>query len=86
MTIKPEHKDGDDGGDDDLPEIGFEPPLVVWSEDPEEHRRAFVFNLLADPSHDPRPAIQNMDLYCQWLKTGIVPTNQTSPKIKVVKS
>lgn len=87
MTAEPQYKDGDgdDGDDGEMPDIEFQPPLCVWSEDPEEHRRAFVFNLLSDPSHDPKLAIQSMDIYCQWLKTGAVPPPKEN-KPKVIKA
>jgi len=71
-----EHGDGDDGdGELDLEFIEDDAPapLCTWSQDPDEHRRAYVVRLMADPQIDGYILTSNMDYVYQWLKTGKMP-------------
>ena len=75
---------GDDDGGDDL-EVDFYPDsekTCTWSSDPDEHRRAFVFFHLSSPDIDGKILVKNMELVCQWLKTGATPDEQkVSPRL-----
>lgn len=69
------HGDGDDGDDElEIDVLGDEPaPLCTWTKNVDEHRRAFVVRLMADPDLAGHILVSNMDAVCQWLKTGLVP-------------
>lgn len=77
---QPEFKDGDDGPDDEfnvdfIPDV---PPEYYWTKDPNEIRRAFILDKLADPSIDGRILIKNMQAVFTWLTTGDVPEAKKS--------
>lgn len=35
--------------------------------------RKAVFDMLANSDHEPKIAIAQMDMYVQWIKTGVIP-------------
>jgi hypothetical protein len=74
MIPKNEFGDGEDGGDEiDVDFIPSENDICTWTADPEEKRRAFVFNVLANSEHDTKIQLENMQAACDWLKTGRLP-------------
>jgi hypothetical protein len=68
---------------DDSPEAPeyHENDVCTWTADPQEKRRAFVANLLADSDIDGDIQLENMHRLCEWLRTGTRP----APKLKAVK-
>lgn len=84
---QPELKDGDGGDDADEFDIDFIPdaPLeYYWTRDPNEIRRAFILDKLADPSIDGRILIENMQAVFSWLTTGDVPSKPKKSHLKPV--
>ena len=76
----------DDTGGDDEVDAELWPddnkPLCTWSSDPDEHRRVFVFDKMADSDIAGHTLVENMDAVCKWLKDGTVP--QKERKLKTV--
>lgn len=83
---QPELKDGD-GGPDDGPEIDFIPdsaPQFYWAASPDEIRRSFIFDRVADISVHPHVMIENMEIMFRWLKGGEVPKPPKKSHLKAV--
>ena len=76
-----------DGGDGEEIEAEFIPDetkiTCTWSTDPDEHRRVFIFDKMADADIAGNTLVENMETVCQWLKNGTVPTKK--PKLHQVK-
>jgi hypothetical protein len=72
--VTPTLGDGDDGdGDLDLEVVPEKEPLCSWSDDPDEHRRTFIFDRMNDAQIDGKILVENMQMVAEWLKTGTVP-------------
>ena len=60
--------------EDELPDIHLTAPEAYpWTDDPNEKRRAFIIELMANPDYDGGILVGNMELIYQWLTTGAVP-------------
>ena len=86
-----ENKDADkteprlpDGGDGEEVDADFylsdDKPICTWSDDPEEHRRVFVFDRMNDSGVDGKILVQNMELINQWLKSGDAPKHKENQR------
>lgn len=78
-----EHGDGDDGDDEldiEFIEDDAPAPLCTWSSDPDEHRRAYVVRLMADPNIAGYILVENMDAVYKWMKDGTIVMQKTSKK------
>ncbi len=85
---QPELKDGDDGPDDefDVDFIPDGPPRFYWAKDPDEIRRAFIFDKMAEPNIDGRILVENLEFVFRWLKSGEVPKTPKKSHLKVAES
>jgi hypothetical protein len=78
------------GGDDDDNETSLQifdddRRLCTWSDDPDEHRRAFIIDIMANAEIEGQILVANMDAVFKWLKDGTVPTKSRSLKIAAKK-
>ena len=65
--------DGDDGGEEGGDFQEKKEILCSWSADPDEHRRVFVFDRMANSDIDGKILVENMNHVSQWLKDGSLP-------------
>jgi hypothetical protein len=72
--------DGDDGNGDDSTVTTENEKLCTWSDDPDEHRRVFVFDKMADSQIDGRILVENMNHVSLWLKDGVLPASKARPQ------
>lgn len=77
----PETGGGDDGGETNVRILDDGKPLCTWSEDADEHRRAFIIDRMADAEIDGQVLVWNMDAVFKWLKDGTVSMKQRTLKL-----
>ena len=87
MEPAPKLPDGEEPGDDEL-DIDFipdQPAQFYWTKDPDEIRRFYIFDKLADPSIAGHILVENMELIFKWCTKGVVPRTGKS-HLKVAES
>lgn len=71
----------DDGTDGDAEESstdsGERTLTPAWTDDRDEHRRAFIVEKMADPNIQGDVLVKNMHAVCEWLRTGELPKDKT---------
>lgn len=72
MNPDPEEDESLDLSDANI-NVDMEQPPYFWTADPEEQRRAFIFEHMASPDIDGKILVENMNMAAEWLKSGAMP-------------
>lgn len=69
--------------EDDEEEVPPFTPICTWSDNEDEHRRAFIISHMGNSEIEGKVLVDNMQRVFEWLKLGAVPKAKEQKKATI---
>lgn len=71
--------------EDDVEEVPPFTPICTWSDDVDEHRRAFVISHMGNAGIEGKILVENMEAAFKWLRGDPLPQKKSNGTLRSIK-